>query len=153
MRIFQQYCAHITAHIINMRIFQQYCSTLSHLIRAQQYCLILLTTLFNPVLSALNIDPKASFPLGRILRAERHFSSKLCNKVERSSTFSVAPAENVAPRAKFRLVENGLQAELIEKKTKKNSAARGKFRLAKSLKQVDNLLPCSLVRRSLHVRF
>ena len=47
------------------------------------------------------------FPLGRILRAERHFPPKLCsNKVENSSTFQ--SHGNIASRAKFRLVENGL---------------------------------------------
>ena len=48
---------------------------------------------------------KASFPPGRILRAERHFPPKLCsNMVERSSTFLVAqkmlPTHKIPPNGK-----------------------------------------------------
>ena len=53
---------------------------------------------------------KACFPLGGILRAERHFPPKLCSsKVESSSTVLISRMENIAPPAKFRLVENGLK--------------------------------------------
>ena len=50
---------------------------------------------------------KASFPLGGILRAERHFPPKLCsNMVERSSTFLVA--RKVSPTRKIPPNGNGL---------------------------------------------
>ena len=60
------------------------------------------------------MQAKVCFPLGGILRAERRFPPKLCsNKVESSSTFLSVARKSVAPRAKFRLAENGLKGAFV----------------------------------------
>ena len=50
-------------------------------------------------------EPKGHFPLGGIFRAERHF---LLFKDQLAESGRQKTKENIIPRGKFRLVENGL---------------------------------------------
>ena len=55
----------------------------------------------------LDYKLKANFPLGGIFRSERHF---LLFKDQLAESGRQKTKENVAPRGKFRLVENGLNS-------------------------------------------